>query len=302
MVDWSAANQRKKGKDSIWYCLLTRRQGVLAIEKSANPATRFQAITEIGDLLHELCGEKMKALVGFDFAYGYPAGLAKALGLSGGPAWRQIWDYHCFRITDTPGNESNRFEVADSINECAFKSAYPFWGCPMDRRYKHLKPNKPQIRVEGGIEYLRLTDRRAKENGRRIFSVWQLMGAGSVGSQSLVGMPHLRRLCSDPRLARNTLVWPFQTGLKWPPPKKAPRPLIVHAEIFGPMLPPKSATGEVRDYSQVKELAFHYARADEQGNLAAWLNGPPGLTEEERRRVVDEEGWILGIEGCQHAH
>ena len=55
-------------------------------------------------------------LAGFDFPYGYPAGLARVLGLDGSP-WRSVWDDLKARIADdqTLGT-NNRFYVAGDLN------------------------------------------------------------------------------------------------------------------------------------------------------------------------------------------
>lgn len=61
--------------------------------------------------------------------------------------------------------------------------------------------------------------------------VWKLYGAGSVGSQALVGIPVVRRLRYDPRFHAFSRVWPFETGFtRQPTPDGGPS--IVHAENF----------------------------------------------------------------------
>jgi len=213
-----------------------------------------------------------------------------------------IWDYLHFHIEDKPDNQSNRFEVAALTNKRVSGGVYPFWGCPRGRRLRHLKPTKPERPPAKSLDDLRLTDKWAKEKGHRIWSPWQLMGAGAVGSQALVGIPHLARLWKDPRLATHSLVWPFQTGLRWKSTGRRDRPLVLHAEIFPSMLNVKASPGEVKDLAQVRELAMYYAFADVRGELSKWLSGPPDLSEKERECVVEEEGWILGIENCSHTN
>ncbi|MGH7055068.1 MAG: cobalamin biosynthesis protein, partial [Stellaceae bacterium] len=82
MVDWSAASAPKQGRDSIWVCWHGPRG-----ERFDNPPTRHAARTLLAELLAEALGRGERVLIGFDFPFGYPAGLAARLGLAG-PPWR----------------------------------------------------------------------------------------------------------------------------------------------------------------------------------------------------------------------
>ena len=44
MVDWSAATRPVRGADSIWWALVMRQDGVLALVRRENPATRAAAM------------------------------------------------------------------------------------------------------------------------------------------------------------------------------------------------------------------------------------------------------------------
>ena len=81
MVDWSAASTPKTGADSMW--VFYKRADWELIE---NPPTRAAACTRI----LQLVGRSKGILVGMDFAFGYPVGLASRLGLAGA-AYRAIW-------------------------------------------------------------------------------------------------------------------------------------------------------------------------------------------------------------------
>ena len=75
MVDWSASSRPVTGADSVWYCLVIRTGENLSVVALENPATRHRAVAEIKDILRGLARREQMALVGFDFPYGYPAGL-----------------------------------------------------------------------------------------------------------------------------------------------------------------------------------------------------------------------------------
>jgi hypothetical protein len=186
MVDWSAGKKPKQGKDSIWYCLVTRDEGKLAVKACANPPTRQHAISDIGDHLAELHRQGMSTLVGFDFAYGYPSGFAKALGLSGGAQWTLVWDYLRKKVKDGPNNENNRFEVAAATNERLSGGEFPYWGCPAGINLNNLKSTKPKRPNNIPLAEFRLTEIQAKKSRHPPKSVWQIMFAGAVGSQALL--------------------------------------------------------------------------------------------------------------------
>ena len=82
IVDWCASSVPATGADSIWYCLLTRKNNQLSIATLENPATRSAAGAAIREILCDLVRRGQSTLVGFDFPYGYPAGFAAALGLN----------------------------------------------------------------------------------------------------------------------------------------------------------------------------------------------------------------------------
>jgi membrane carboxypeptidase/penicillin-binding protein PbpC len=54
-------------------------------------------------------------------------------------------------------------------------------------------------------------------------------------------------------------------------------------------------TGENRDEVQVRNLAEHFAGLDEKGELTNLFDRPAEITDDDRRIVESEEGWILGI-------
>ena len=78
IVDWSARNRPVSGKDSVWACVLDAAGRI----STQNPRTRGRAELMIRPALGHLVADGERVLVGFDFPYGYPAGLAAALGLA----------------------------------------------------------------------------------------------------------------------------------------------------------------------------------------------------------------------------
>jgi hypothetical protein len=124
-VDWSASDKPTSGKDSIWSCVGDDQGESL---QTANHRTRRAAEAWLLEWLTAAVHAGQRVLVGLDFPYGYPAGLAAALKLQGEP-WRAVWTYLECHIADDGLNVSNRFEVAARINQQLGRRA-PFWGRP----------------------------------------------------------------------------------------------------------------------------------------------------------------------------
>jgi precorrin-8X/cobalt-precorrin-8 methylmutase len=286
MVDWSASSRPVTGGDSVWYCLVIRTVNKLSVVALENPATRRQAINEIKDILQGLARREQMALVGFDFPYGYPAGSAAALGLKDAPAWLGVWREIAGRIVDRDDNSNNRFEVAGDLNHRISGGCYPFWGCPQSRQSATISCKK------GGPGHL--AEKRLTDIGN-MQPIWKLFGNGSVGSQALLGIPHLTALRNDAELSPVSRVWPFETGLGAFPSRPKRDYLIVHAEIYPSLLPIHPAVGEVKDAVQVRTMAVHFAALDDAGQLSTLFAGPANLAPEDRQRIEREEGWTLGV-------
>jgi precorrin-8X/cobalt-precorrin-8 methylmutase len=258
-VDWSAASKPKRGADSVWLC----KQG----SPPENPNTRHDATERVRELLQEVVATGKRVLVGFDFPYGYPRGFAGLVAPGGRPAWRRVWDALVGRIRDDRLNVNNRFEVAAELNV----GGGPFWGCPAGQARQELT-----VKRAISFPHLGLNELRATERGvRGVQSAWKLSGAGSVGSQALLGIPRVASLRDDPALAAVSAVWPFE-------PTSAAQ--VVHVEIWPGLVEPTDH--RVRDAGQVEALVAHWARLDAAGRLAPLFQAPSS---------VAEEGWILGV-------
>jgi len=285
VVDWSARNTPATGTDSIWIADLTADRTV----QLSNPATRHLAHSELVDLIDR--SADLRLMIGVDASLGYPAGSAAQLGLAGTP-WRATWRLIAELSTDDAHNRNNRFEVASELNRRAGQDRGPFWGCPPTQAGAHLATTKPS---PGPLAEFRRAERSLRFGGLRPASCWQLLGAGSVGSQTLTLLPILEQLrARDPgRIG----VWPFTTGLVAP--QIEPGGVVI-AEVWPTMFttgtPRSAAQPLVRDAEQVTTTAFALSAADTGGSLADWFR--PEL--HEPSGIVDEEGWILGVSGSPH--
>lgn len=268
MVDWSAAARapRRPKPDAIFAAVA--RDGV--VEPACYLGHRIEAEVWLADLFAAERAAGRRVLAGFDFPFGYPQGFAEAL--TGQPDPFALWDWVAARIVDDP-KRNNRFEVAGAIN-ALFPGIGPFWGNGSLREVPDL-PRKGRARTPNPFP-----ERRAIEDRHKgAFTLWQLSGAGAVGSQTLMGLPVLSRLRRH--FASDLAVWPFE----------APAAGIVLAEVWPSLLAPAVAaelarSGGIKDARQVEVLARALA----------------SLSHEALAQVMDvsaepqaaEEGWILG--------
>lgn len=269
VVDWSAANlptSPTNRANAIWIGCHDAEGGA-----EWHHRTRASAEAQLATLIDTARADGQRLLIGFDFAMGYPAGFASRL--TGEGRAKAVWAWLSREIEDGPDNRNNRFSVAARINAAFPEGPGPFWSHPTGQHW----PGLPSRR--SGIDYdrLGLAETRAAEAAvPRAKSPWMLFNPGSVGSQSLLGLPLIHRLS----LRDDTAVWPFDaTG--------AP---VVIAEVYpsllaGPVAIAANADGVPADQAQVRLLSralFALSRAD---RLAPLFDAPAAAV---------EEGWILG--------
>ena len=263
MVDWSGGNDTgpTPKKDAIWAGVV--RDGVA--QEPVYLRNRQVAEAWVGDLLAQEVQAGRRVCLGFDFALAYPEGFAQAL--TGDPDPLALWDWFEARVQDGPlGN--NRFDLAGQINRL-LPGVGPFWFNGLQRDIDHL-PRKGNDRTYQWEPRRRRTELAAKGS----FEVWQLAGAGAVGSQVIMGLPVLARLRR--RFAGQIAVWPFE---------QVQRPVTL-VEIWPSLISKAVAAltrpGEIRDAAQVRVLAAAIAGLSEAA-LSRMFDQPAGT-----------EGWIFG--------
>lgn len=347
MVDWSASSEKRPSKrpkkDAIWWAVRSNEDScdVVArlreIRGTSDPEivspsesesqvdgqaggqvyeeTRSTAIKNIRSFLLQEARSERRVLVGFDFAFGYPEGFAQRItkAASANSVWRWL---HERLLTPSP----DRYEVAKFLN-AQINSEYgeegPFWDVGTEvrskKQLKALAPTggKPPHNPYGkairdwpfDFQQIRETDKMAV--GAK--PVWQLSGAGSVGSQTLLGMPWLLELLDTLRgvpdlRGDRCVVWPFDTGFGWVPQGDGSQITIV--EIYPSLL--RDAVDrhkkdcEFTDCAQVRLSALAFSLLDRNGDLGLLFAGPrtPGtqLGEGRMEAATREEGWIFGVD------
>ena len=286
VVDWSARSKpspKRPTKDAIWWAMA--RDG--KVECPQYFRTRHEAVKRLRELLTDELKAERRVLVGFDFPFGYPKGVAERL--TGRASAFGVWDWLAGRIEDRSDNGNNRYAVAEEINR-HFPGVGPCWGRPANWRYPDV-PTRARDRTcrKAHPQEHRLSDKHA--DGAK--TLWQLAYAGSVGSQALLGIAALARLIRCPGIEDHVSVWPLDTGLR------LPNPPIVFAEVYPSLIREavmaRRERGEILDRAQVRINALAFSRLDSNGELLALFGGAPDLTSEERRIVEVEEAWMLGL-------
>ncbi|MGJ8622014.1 MAG: molybdenum cofactor synthesis domain-containing protein [Yoonia sp.] len=264
MVDWSGGNDRgaTPKKDAIWVC--AARDG--AADEPVYMRNRQLAERWIRTFLQDELTAGRRVLAGFDFAFGYPAGFGQVLTGSDDPF--AIWDWITDRISDAP-DQNNRFDVAAQIN-ALFPGVGPFWGNGLKRDIADL-PRKGLAREGHGVPEKRMAEQQASG----AFPVWQLSGAGAVGSQVLMGLPTLNRLRRN--FASDLAVWPFE-------PLDKPLAIVeIWPSLIAKAVKATQPEGRIKDAHQVWLLAQTLS-ALEPDDLRAMLDVAP-----------TPEGSILGL-------
>lgn len=293
MVDWSAASKPTTGVNSIWIGILARDARLKFQFQSVNPKTRLEARKLLDDLLAKLTGRGDRVLLGFDFSLGYPAGTAKALGLDVDTQapWQAMQAHLASKLKDKPDNSNARFAIAAGMNYAISKGPFPFWGAPARDVVSTLGSTRPDF-DNAPLEEFRAVERHLKDTGKgNPKSGWQLAYAGSVGSQSLTGIPHVYGIRQSNTDAR---IWPFEfpdgnlneetlTGVS-----------LVICEIYPSMIPVKPESGEVLDAAQTREIAHYYADLDAKNSLQGCFSTGKMLDQQKILQIQAEEGWILG--------
>ena len=219
-VDWSGRVDAPGQRRHIWAASWTPQRVALDAGRTRH---------ELADWLILQAHRTPRMVVGFDFCFSFPAWFVHETGAATAPAFWQM-------VADTHGEKWLHRDSAD----------VRFWGRP--------KKKPLEFSGEHGHRMLRRTDvlskvaaqisdpvRAAKVAGIAPKSVFQIGGAGAVGTASLRGFPTLLRL----RQA-GFRIWPFDA-----PSANAPLVVEIYTRLMtGPVV--KSSTEARTSYLKNK--------------------------------------------------
>jgi hypothetical protein len=276
VIDWSAANSPGPTKPSPDRCWIS---WIWAAGSASTEyfRTRNDCMRRLLQLTLQASGN---VLLSFDFPMGYPAGSA----LKGGrAAAAQI----AIGYESDEKDKNNRFERANDLNRALSQQPGPFWGCPKAKSLPHLSSLKPPFQHSAFNEW-RQVEARLKADGHRIMNVWQLLGQGSVGSQTLTGLAALHSFSQGPQISERLKYWPMETN--WSEQLDG----IIIAEIWPSLIHNDHIDHPIKDARQVTATRDHLKALQDKGSLIALFKEPDGLSRSDLTKVQTEEGWILG--------
>lgn len=287
VIDWSARNKpspKRPSRDAIWLAEAPKKGRM----RTQYFRTRLQCVEYLTRRLVKWCRAGARVLVGWDFSFGFPHGLARALRLKGKLPWKSVWKHIAALVEDDAQNRNNRFEVGARLNEEIKAPSGPFWGVPVGQSGIFLGSKKDfdyPVPTRRGM----LSERRSVERlFGRMQPAWKLAYTGSVGSQTLLGIPYVYQLrFKHEKLKHFSSVWPFErVGERGS--------AIVHAEVY-PSLLALPGKDEIPDREQVRSYAKWLRERQENLQLVHLLEEPWGDDPIEQERVREHEGWVLGV-------
>jgi hypothetical protein len=241
-VDWSGdqgPGQRRKIWAGVWMASgSSSKVGKVTLE---NGRTRV----ELMEWLVELAKETPRMVVGFDFTFSYPAWFLRELGIGSAPEfWRLVADGQGEKWLHKDCEDGRFWGRAGSQRHG--KKPAEFSG---EHAHRMLRRAETVLKVrEEMTDPLQI----AKIAGIAPKSVFQIGGAGAVGTASLRGMPGLLRLRSA-----GFKIWPYDAPL-------VKKPLVV--EIYTRLM-----TGAVNKSSEAARTAY-LAKKRKENALYAWLS------------------------------
>ncbi|MEH6524513.1 MAG: hypothetical protein V7723_00460 [Sneathiella sp.] len=220
-------------------------------------------------------------MLGFDFPFGYPFNSSLGGGLSAAQNISKI-------LFSDHNDANNRFGAATILNRSISPHKGPFWGCPPALENQYLSTTKPPFQHEHFQEW-RMVERYLKSKKHRIMNVWQLLGQGSVGSQTLTGLKALHDLYMRPELTNNIKFWPFNT--KWDQDLSG----IILTEVWPSLNDLSAYTHPIKDARQVMACRDWILEHEARNTLSNLFKAPDRLSLSDQQKCEQEEGWILGV-------
>lgn len=181
-IDWSGSRKDAAQRQKIWACKARIEQDSFVVDTLECGKTREEVVA----WLNFLRAEDPSIVVGLDFAFSFPANFHGHDGIESrlsGRSWRKYLAY--------------AKQYGEGILETC---PAPFWG-----HAGRKKPDDLTFAKCSDGKRLRLTESIDVGGSGKPKQVFQIGGAGSVGTGSLRGMPVLSDLRSS-----GWSVWPFE--------------------------------------------------------------------------------------------
>jgi hypothetical protein len=254
-VDWSGdqgPGQRRK----IWAGVWTAADSFSSLSSSSSSSLNVGTVllesgrsrVELMEWLVEMARETPRMVVGFDFSFSYPAWFLREMGIGSAPEfWRVVADGQGERWLHRDCEDVRFWGRAGSLRHG--KKPAEFCG---EHAHRMLRRAETVLKVRAEIADPLAAARIA---GIAPKSVFQIGGAGAVGTASLRGMPGLLRLQEA-----GFRIWPYDQ------PELQRAPMVV--EIYTRLM-----TGAVNKSSEVARTAY-LAKKRKENALYAGISRP----------------------------
>lgn len=276
-IDFSGSRDLARQKSSIAFAE-TERGSSPGVEKDR--FSRFDVVLYLLQRILHHTSKGKRVLCGFDFSYSFPQGFGH--GVTNLPEnWGDMVRGMANGVANLPAivekPESNARKWAETVNSRIARNlgtrAGPFWGPGFSQS---TNPGFPFSKAPFG-EY-RLVERRPPG----FKPIFQIGGVGSVGLQSLCGIPylfHLRTTCAQQKVSLHC--WPFDG---WEPEGST----AVLVEWYPALYNQGSKSHE----SDALACVTWAKDLDEREELRPYFL--PDLSDSEKAQAAIE-GWVLGV-------
>lgn len=285
-ADYSGSEDPALQRKKIALAVISRPQrGRYGQPAVSTGMTREDLRRRVDTLLQEEAAKGRRVLFGFDHQYAFPvrfsAAIANALGEV--HSWRFQRELLADGRTGIPVAA-----VQEKTGDMARAWAAQFnswargqWGCNIfwGPNFSSQVCDPKFSFAQHGLDPLRRVEQRTHTGGMK--SIFKIGGNGTVGLQSLSGIPHLHRLLESARDRYRVHVWPFD-GFE------CHAEAHVLAEIY-PTIQNRGVRGDKEDAAQAVLWA---AQFDESDALEGYFR--PKLTPDVERDAMTE-GWVLGV-------
>jgi hypothetical protein len=239
------------------------------------------------DFIKALNAANLRLIFGQDHQYSFPKSFLEELGLKG--TWRESMRQLFFGNVDgffeigrhAQEGEAGRF--AKAINEkLGDKGNQIFFSRTKGDQYGIPKSDP---RGESHCAY-RKTEELLKQYKKKPFPFNQIGDNGSVGGQSIVGIPNLIKLLEHPEVGSSVRIWPFD-GFEVLIDKSH-----LCVEVYPTAIRPESVSQT--DFNDAMSCVIWCKEKDQKGQLGSHLSGETIPQSEKISDFVKLEGWVLG--------
>ncbi|WP_067619881.1 hypothetical protein [Alicyclobacillus acidiphilus] len=313
-ADYSGSSSPAGQRQHIVFAMKQRDGGLTVVRR----LTRAELWIETCNMLIHAEQEGRRAILGFDHSYSFPRGLFDHVAHRPWTSWRELLNCLAQPTPAAPhplGDPLTKRQIEQLRTRCAAHPAAahalddvlrrmdntvhprtwaasvnhwfravgitlegPFWGTNWS-----IQERTPDFPFSVEMPEKRLVERLCQvKRGKSMKPIYQLGGQGSVGQQSLFGIPYVHALLEFcDRLGIPLFCWPYDG---WDPPS--------YAHVLVEVYPTLYNHGPRTDEGDAVACVEWMEKQDHSGGIP--FAPDPGLSEDECR-LARLEGWVIGV-------